>query len=130
MEFGAPISYTYCMSEIKLWSKYPGPSPDFELWIKETPVNHGFVIQHPDDGPGYIGTTELMPRRHSVIVKVDDLCFLQIGSVAYTTGYDSFNPDEVFEKYLSGEFRVLMHSGPYDVSQAEGWNGQPDTIER
>lgn len=118
------------MNELKYWTKYPGVIADFELWMKETPVNHGFVIQHPDDGPGYIGETKIMSRRHSVIVKINDVAYLQIGSIAYTTGYDSTDPFEIFDKYLSGEFEVLMSSGPYDIVQAEGWNGQPDTIER
>ncbi|QLF83440.1 hypothetical protein SEA_NICEHOUSE_227 [Rhodococcus phage NiceHouse] len=101
-----------------------------DLWMRVTPVNHGIVIQHPDDGPGYIGETKEMPRRHSVIKKVNDKYTLQIGSIAYHTGYDSFNPLEPFVKYLNGEFEVLLEAGPYDEAQVEGWNGQPDTIER
>lgn len=112
------------------WTKSPTQPEGYDLWMKETPINHGIVIQHPDVGPGYIGETELMSRRHSVIRKQGDKVYLQIGSIAYTTPYDSTDPAEIFNKYIAGEFEILMHAGPYDTVTAEGWDGQPNTMKR
>lgn len=103
-----------------------------QVWIKETPTNHGPVTVPPRrDGtirePIY-KPDEISPRRHSVVHQVDDDRFLlYIGSVAYTTPYDSFDPNEVVKKFLNAEFQVLM-AADVDLAKASIWDGSAQML--
>lgn len=91
-------------------------------------TNHGLVIQHPDLGGPIPDETEFSPRRFSVIVERDERFILQIGSVAYTEGYDSFNVMEPFKKYISGEFQVLLSKIVTDRDEAFAWDGMAQSL--
>ena len=114
---------------IDIWIPSPYESKDgTKLWMTPTPTNHGLVIRHPDLGGPIPDETELSPRRFSAILQVADKYYLQVGSIAYQTGYDSFNPNEPFKKYINGEFQVLMGKIVNDPDEAFGWSGMAQDL--
>lgn len=101
---------------------------DKPVWIKQTPVNRGPVTRHPSLGGPVMKQDEISPRRYSVIHQLEtDRFLLMIGSVSYTSQYDSHNELEPLNKYLKGEFQVLV-AAEADEEEALGWDGMAQSI--
>lgn len=119
--------------ELPEWTESPIATDSFSLWMRNTPSNHGEIInlKYLTTEPG---KTFISPRRFSVVVGLPKGYFaLQIVDIAYDTPYDSFDePDEIFRKYLDGQVTILMGvltSDPLVMSSVEDWSGMSQDLQ-
>ena len=120
-------------AELPEWTQSPIPTNGYTLWIRNTPSNHGDIInlKYLTTEPG---KTFISPRRFSVVIGLPNGIFaVQIVDIAYTTPYDSFNePEEIFKKYLDGEVTILMGgvvNDPMLMSSVQDWSGMAQDMQ-
>lgn len=77
------------------WQK----SPDADVWLRSTIINHGPIIGRP--GPG---VAEFVDRRWSAVRFEGTTAYLEIISMAYRSGWDSDDPTQPFKTYMLGEY--------------------------
>lgn len=115
------------MQELLSWVSAEGPG--YTLWMRNTPTVHGVIISPFGN---YMGEPELSSRRYSVCKQYPDGSFvLEIGSIAYTEGYDTDDPLEPIDKYLNGEFDALMRVDGSDtagMTSVEDWDGSGQAL--
>ena len=97
---------------------------DYNFWIRSTIVYHGEVITATGTRPG---TPDFSARRWSVIRRATNGdTSIEIGAVAYTTGFDTDDTYAVHKKYIAGEWDTLMHLELDAISQEAilHWTGE------
>lgn len=96
-----------------------------DVWIQSTPVIRDNIIDLKALATINHVTREHMARRYSVVRKTETGWLCEIISVAYHTGYDSFNlkPLEPLNKYLNGEFVSLLSKNMPPEWNPADWDG-------
>lgn len=102
---------------IKNWSKHP----DLEVYVRSALSYPGPVITWLGSRSGY---PYYVNRRYAVIDARGTEIIKLVVAAEYVTSFDSSNPFEVHEKYITGEARPLLgtvHNG--DIESALLWTG-------
>lgn len=96
-----------------------------DVWIQQTPVIRDNVIDLRHLTTIDRVTREHMARRYSIVRKTSTGWLCEIISLAYYTGYDSFNlkPLEPLNKYLNGEFVSLLSREMPTEWNPSAWDG-------
>lgn len=80
----------------------------------------------------YESPAEYSPRRYSIAIKHPGNYYqLIIGSLSYRTGFDSEDIDEPLNKFINGEFKILLHvptTKTLEMQSLSEWEGSSQEL--